>query len=107
LPCCQDGGGGFSCDWAETANAAVTANAIALFMGALLCGTDIRTESPANRHAALRECRSGIAGATLRALDNHEVTPMIWETPEFVEVKMDAEINSYQDDFGQEPDDRF
>jgi len=27
--------------------------------------------------------------------------------PDFVEVKMDAEINSYQDDFGQEPDDRF
>ena len=34
---------------------------------------------------------------------------MIWETPTFVEVKMDAEINSYQDDFddgrgeGREP----
>jgi len=27
---------------------------------------------------------------------------MIWETPTFVEIKMDAEINSYQDDF--EPD---
>jgi coenzyme PQQ precursor peptide PqqA len=25
---------------------------------------------------------------------------MLWETPTFVEVKMDAEINSYQDDFG-------
>jgi coenzyme PQQ precursor peptide PqqA len=24
---------------------------------------------------------------------------MDWETPSFVEVKMDAEINSYQDDF--------
>jgi hypothetical protein len=36
-----------------------------------------------------------------------EVTPMTWEAPDFVEVKMDAEINSYQDDFGQEPDDRF
>jgi hypothetical protein len=35
------------------------------------------------------------------------VTPMTWEVPDFVEVKMDAEINSYQDDFGQEPDDRF
>lgn len=23
-----------------------------------------------------------------------------WETPDFVEIKMDAEINSYQDDFG-------
>ncbi len=28
-----------------------------------------------------------------------EVTDMEWTTPEFVEVKMDAEINSYQDDF--------
>jgi len=28
---------------------------------------------------------------------------MTWETPTFVEVKMDAEINSYQEDF----DDRF
>ena len=25
---------------------------------------------------------------------------MILETPKFEEVKMDAEINSYQDDFG-------
>jgi coenzyme PQQ precursor peptide PqqA len=25
-----------------------------------------------------------------------------WETPEFVEIKMDAEINSYQDDFGDD-----
>lgn len=29
---------------------------------------------------------------------------MTWETPSFVEVKMDAEINSYQDDFGEDPD---
>jgi coenzyme PQQ precursor peptide PqqA len=36
-----------------------------------------------------------------------EVTRMTWEAPDFVEVKMDAEINSYQDDFGPEPDDRF
>ena len=32
---------------------------------------------------------------------------MAWEAPDFVEVKMDAEINSYQDDFGGEHDDRF
>jgi hypothetical protein len=32
---------------------------------------------------------------------------MTWEAPQFVEVKMDAEINSYQDDFGGEQDDRF
>ena len=36
-----------------------------------------------------------------------EVSVMSWETPEFIEVKMDAEINSYQDDFDREPDDRF
>jgi hypothetical protein len=28
-----------------------------------------------------------------------EVTIMNWEAPSFVEVKMDSEINSYQDDF--------
>jgi len=32
---------------------------------------------------------------------------MAWETPEFVEVRMDAEINSYQDDLEREHDDRF
>ena len=36
-----------------------------------------------------------------------EVNAMAWETPEFVEVRMDAEINSYQDDFDREQDDRF
>lgn len=29
---------------------------------------------------------------------------MNWEAPSFVEVKMDAEINAYQDDFGDIPD---
>jgi len=24
---------------------------------------------------------------------------MVWETPEFVEIRMDAEIGSYQDEF--------
>jgi coenzyme PQQ precursor peptide PqqA len=36
-----------------------------------------------------------------------EVRAMTWETPEFAEVRMDAEINSYQDDFDREQDDRF
>jgi coenzyme PQQ precursor peptide PqqA len=36
-----------------------------------------------------------------------EVGAMIWEAPDFIEVKMDAEINSYQDDFEREQDDRF
>jgi len=25
---------------------------------------------------------------------------MVWQTPSFVEIKMDAEINAYQEDFG-------
>ncbi len=31
-------------------------------------------------------------------------TVMDWETPSFVELNMDAEINSYQDDFSDIPD---
>lgn len=27
---------------------------------------------------------------------------MTWETPSFIEIKMDAEINSYQDDFDRD-----
>lgn len=30
---------------------------------------------------------------------------MTWEAPTFEEVKMDAEINSYQDDFDRDQDD--
>jgi hypothetical protein len=33
-----------------------------------------------------------------------EVSNMNWETPAFVEIKMDSEINSYQDDFADLPD---
>jgi len=33
-----------------------------------------------------------------------EVTIMNWEAPLFEEVKMDSEINSYQDDFKESPD---
>ena len=29
---------------------------------------------------------------------------MNWEAPSFVEIKMDSEINSYQDDFRDDPD---
>ena len=32
---------------------------------------------------------------------------MNWEKPEFIEVRMDAEINSYQDDLEKDHDDRF
>ena len=30
---------------------------------------------------------------------------MAWEAPAFVEIKMDAEINSYQDDFDRDDSD--
>ena len=29
---------------------------------------------------------------------------MKWEVPSFAEIKMDSEIGSYQDDFGDVPD---
>jgi hypothetical protein len=29
---------------------------------------------------------------------------MTWEVPSFVEIRMDAEIGAYQDDFGTLPD---
>ena len=32
------------------------------------------------------------------------VTTMTWEAPTMSEIRMDAEINSYQDDFGDEPE---
>jgi len=44
----------------------------------------------------LDSVRNALLGCAL------EVTAMAWETPSFVEVKMDAEINSYQDDFDRE-----
>jgi coenzyme PQQ precursor peptide PqqA len=31
------------------------------------------------------------------------VSRVSWEAPAFVEIKMDAEINAYQDDFGRDP----
>jgi coenzyme PQQ precursor peptide PqqA len=49
----------------------------------------------------------GAVGRWAWADHPREVSVMSWETPEFIEVKMDAEINSYQDDFDREPDDRF
>jgi hypothetical protein len=42
-----------------------------------------------------------------RPFELGEVRVMTWESPEFIEVKMDAEINSYQDDFDRDQDDRF
>src|SRR6266850_6087387 len=39
-----------------------------------------------------------------QSADKKGGTVMNWETPSFVEVKMDAEINAYQDDFGDIPD---
>ncbi len=42
-----------------------------------------------------------------RVRHSSEVRAMTWEAPDFIEIKMDAEINSYQDDFEREQDDRF
>ena len=36
-----------------------------------------------------------------------EVSAVTWEAPDFIEVKMDAEINFCQDDLDREQDDRF
>jgi hypothetical protein len=49
----------------------------------------------------------GAVGRVTWADHPREVRAMSWEAPDFIEVKMDAEINSYQDDFDREPDDRF
>ena len=35
---------------------------------------------------------------------NEQEAIMSWEAPSFVEIKMDAEINAYQDDFADVPD---
>jgi coenzyme PQQ precursor peptide PqqA len=32
---------------------------------------------------------------------------MTWEAPTFTEIRMDAEINSYQDDFDREREEGF
>jgi hypothetical protein len=54
-------------------------------------------------------CPDNIGAASRLALGDfsREVSVMSWEAPDFIEVKMDAEINSYQDDFDREQDDRF
>jgi hypothetical protein len=38
-------------------------------------------------------------GASMDTEMNTTEKPSAWETPEFVEIRMDAEIGSYQDDF--------
>jgi len=38
------------------------------------------------------------------SLEKKEAIAMDWEIPSFVEVKMDSEINSYQDDFKDLPE---
>jgi hypothetical protein len=36
--------------------------------------------------------------------DSKEENIVNWETPSFIQVNMNAEINSYQDDFADSPD---
>jgi coenzyme PQQ precursor peptide PqqA len=40
--------------------------------------------------------------AARRGAGEREGDAVTWETPAFEEVKMDAEINAYQDDFDQD-----
>jgi hypothetical protein len=55
--------------------------------------------------ALFRRCyTAGQKKAVQGSRQTTEEPKMTWETPEFVEVKMDAEINSYQDDFGGDRD---
>jgi hypothetical protein len=49
--------------------------------------------------------RANNARQILRSPQRPGDEPMTWETPAFVELKMDAEINSYQDDFAPDRDD--
>ena len=63
----------------------------------------------AGRKSIARGAIEGLVSLLLPRLDVRLATPQIpkgqerptmtWEKPEFVEIKMDCEINSYQDDF--------
>lgn len=45
----------------------------------------------------------GVAAAgTPARIGNEEVSRMEWEAPSFEVIRMDAEINSYQDDFDRD-----
>src|SRR5262249_45958005 len=92
-----------ACACVANAKADNTANA----MGFLMSGVSSAGDPLEPKAFATSCCAAGAIapegpGATLPLLANHEVIAMTWETPEFVEVKMDAEINSYQDDFGDD-----
>jgi len=53
-----------------------------------------------SRSGPLTNCTDGPT-VRIRILAHNRRGPAVtWETPQFVEIKMDAEINSYQDDFG-------
>src|SRR5262245_52671437 len=64
--------------------------------GVCLCGPValLNTVAPAGR------TRPGSARLPIER--EKEVIRMTWETPEFTEIRMDAEINSYQDHFSDE-----
>jgi hypothetical protein len=70
-----------------------------------------RVDEAPGKDLTTRGCSSRIASTSAAWVWCLERTVggavMTWEAPQFVEVKMDAEINSYQDDFGGEQDDRF
>jgi hypothetical protein len=37
--------------------------------------------------------------AAITAVTSQSQEALLWETPSFVEIRMDAEVGSYQDDF--------
>jgi coenzyme PQQ precursor peptide PqqA len=48
-----------------------------------------------------RKSRTSSAARPATNDDRGEVRRMTWETPVFVEVRMDAEVTAYQGDFGE------
>jgi len=47
-------------------------------------------------------CRTTAAGERDKPMSDTKQESLTWETPAFVEIRMDAEIGSYQDDFDGE-----
>jgi coenzyme PQQ precursor peptide PqqA len=48
-----------------------------------------------------RKSRTSSAARPAPNDDRGEVRRMTWETPVFVEIRMDAEVTAYQGDFGE------
>jgi hypothetical protein len=79
--------------------------------GAAACPAGDAPLAPASRSQighltiAARRANNAPSGLTRSGSSQPGDEPMTWETPAFEELKMDAEINSYQDDFPPDRDD--